>query len=129
MFNLCAMQGNICKDIEMKIVGDNLALANFTVACTNKYKQKENTVFMECTAFGGLADTINKFFEKGKPIIVSGELQEDCWDDKDTGKKRYKKWLRVNNFDFVGGSKGSGGSGTAATTPAAAPMGEDEIPF
>jgi len=125
MLNQSILCGNICKEIEMKVVGDH-TLAVFTVACTNGKGERENTVFMDCTAWNKTATMVNDYFEKGKPIIVTGQLKQDNWDDKETGKKRSKIGLTVSRVDFLPGGK----SAKPAETPAPAfATGDQDVPF
>ncbi len=77
---------------------------------------------MDCRAFGRMAENINKFFRKGKPIFVEGRLSFDTWTGQD-GVKRSKHRVTVENFTFLPGTGGGPGSG-----PGAGPGGSPDQP-
>jgi single-strand DNA-binding protein len=90
---------------------------------------KQDTTFIDADAWGQVGELIAAHFTKGKPILLTNaELRLDQWEDKTSGEKRSKHYLRIQNFDFVnlgGGKKDEGGEGgveeAEATAPAAAP--------
>ena len=128
MRNNTSLDGYIARMDELKAVGGNsTSLLGFTVACTNGKGEYENTVFLDCTAWGKTGEMVNQYFSKGKPICVTGELKQENWEDKESGKKRSKIVLNVNRVDFPIGKANDGGSNTSA--PAVAKMATDEIPF
>lgn len=102
--NVSIVQGNLVRNVEMANTRDS-DIANFTVANTRKYKQKETTIFLDCVAYGDVAININKFFGKGDPIIVQGRLTQNEWEDRKTGDKRSKVILTVETFSFAGETK------------------------
>ena len=91
------VHGNIARDLELK-QGDKGAWMNLTVA-VNCGKDKD-AIFRDCIVFGKRAEDIEKYFSKGKPIIVFGKLKSDNYNNKE-GKKVYKEKLVVSEFDFV----------------------------
>lgn len=101
MLNRNLLQGNLVRDPEFADSRDDVEIINFTVASTRKYKDKEDTVFMDCTAYGKTAENIGKYFHKGDPILVEGRNSQNNWEDRD-GNKRSKKYITVEAFHFVG---------------------------
>lgn len=106
--NYVSLKGNLTRDPETKYLPSGAALADFSVAVNevwyNDAKQKqERTHFFDCVAFGKLAENIGKFFTKGMPILVSGSLAQESWEDRTTGQKRSKIKVKVQDFDFCGG--------------------------
>jgi single-strand DNA-binding protein len=91
--------GNLVRDPESRQVGDKMVV-KFTVAIDTSFRDKKSTLFLDCEAWGPRAETILQYFTKGKPIIVHGELRQDNWEDNE-GKRREKKYLLVNDFDFI----------------------------
>ena len=104
MFNKICIQGNLVRTPEFADTKDTDIL-NFTIASTRKYKQKEETVFVDCTAYGATAENIAKFFDKGDPVGVEGRLCLNQWEDHD-GNKRSKIYITVDAFHFVGQTGG-----------------------
>ncbi len=130
--NKCVFIGNLTRDPELVPVGETqkcrFGLAVNGRPYTNKAGEKtQDTLFLDCEAWAQGAELINKFFTKGKPIIVDGELRLDQWDDKETGVKRSKHYLRVNQFEFPPKNAGAAGGEGGGSNEAAAPV-EDEAP-
>lgn len=98
--------------------------ANFRIAWSKKYKDKEIKLFLECKAFGGTAKFISQYFNtKGQELSVEGELTTEEW-EKD-GQKRSKNVLMVSNAHFCG-KKQDGGT-QPNMTPVEIP--DDQLPF
>ena len=84
-----------------------MAVCDFGVATNRTFKsgdgeKREEVAFVDVTAFGSQAETINKFFRKGMPIFLSGRLRYSTWDDKQGGGKRHKLDVVLEQFQFVG---------------------------
>lgn len=109
-FNKVILMGNLTRDIELRTTTSGQSVANFTIAVSRVWKDKsgerqEDTAFIDCEAWGSFGEMLSKYFSKGNPILVSGRLRQDSWEDKDTGKKRSTLRVVVEDFSFVG-SKG-----------------------
>ena len=109
--NVTIFQGNIVREPEFAQTNGPTPILNFTVAHSRKYKQKEDVTFMDCVAYGKGAENIAKFFGKGDPILVTGRLLQNNWQDRD-GNKRSKIILTVEQFHFAGptGNRDGGGN-------------------
>jgi single-strand DNA-binding protein len=118
-FNKVILIGNLTRDPELRVSTSGLSICKFSIAVSRKYKDKEETTFVEIDAFGTTADNISKYFTKGKPILVEGRLKLDQWDDKESGKKRSKLGVVLESFQFIGGGKGDSGDSYADTSPPA----------
>jgi single-strand DNA-binding protein len=119
-FNKVILMGNLTRDPQLKFLPSQMAVAEFGLACSRKFKSasgedREDVLFIECSAFGKTGELINQYFTKGKPIFVEGRLKYDTWEDKNGGGKRNKISVVVENFQFIGGRDGAtGGSGGGA---------------
>lgn len=91
--------GRLTKDIEIVTAKNGKNFVKFTVAVDRK-SDKEKTDFIDCVAFGKLAETLLKYVEKGNRILIEGELNINFYDDKD-GKKQKSVSVLVNDFYFV----------------------------
>jgi single-strand DNA-binding protein len=107
-------------------------------------ESKEEVTFVDVDAFGRTAENIGQYFKKGRPILIEGRLKLDQWDDKQTGQKRSKLGVVLENFQFMD-SKGTGDGGgndapRSRPPSAAAPKAEgtdsepqppedDDVPF
>jgi len=104
-YNKVILGGHMTRDVLMKVVGGT-PLADFGLATNRKWTNKDGTkgekaCFVDCTAWGRTAETIGKFFSKGDPVLIEGELELDQWQDKD-GQNRSKIKIRVTSFAFTG---------------------------
>ncbi|MEE6636924.1 MULTISPECIES: single-stranded DNA-binding protein [Limosilactobacillus] len=94
--------GRLTRDPEQRQAGQ-YNVTNFTVASdsTRKNKQGEyDTTFVRCAVFGRQGDVIAQQFRKGRPIIVSGELSTNEWQDQQ-GNQRQSFEMSVQNFSFM----------------------------
>jgi len=97
--NKVELLGRLTKDIELKEAKNGKKYAKFTLAVP-KAGDKDKTNFIDCIVFDKMAETIEKYVDKGKRIIVSGELNIEIYEDKDNNKKTSVSIL-VNDFYFV----------------------------
>jgi len=120
--------GNLTRDPELRMTPSGSAIAKFSIATnrayTNQAGQKiEEVTFVEVDAFGKQAETIGKYFTKGKPIFLEGRLKLNQWEKE--GQKFSKLTVVLEEFQFVGGKAEGGG---AAQEPAGAPPAKRPTP-
>lgn len=143
-FNKILLMGNLTRDPQLSYTPSQTAVVDFGLATNRKWNapdgsQRDETCFVDCRAFGRMAENINKFFKKGRPILVEGRLSFDQWTGQD-GVKRSKHRVTVENFTFLPGTGGGpdqadaghGGydeAGPPAQNRQGGPVPEDEIPF
>jgi single-strand DNA-binding protein len=106
-FNKVILLGNLTRDPQVRQLPGNSVVTDFGLACNRKFRtaageDREETAFVDCSAFGKQAEVISQFCRKGKPLFVEGRLKYDTWDDKAGGGKRSKLSVVVENFQFVG---------------------------
>ena len=135
--------GRITRDPELRFLPSGAAVCDFSIAVNERYQDKQTQEwvdrpnFIDCNAFGKSAESIGKFFTKGKPIHLEGKLRFESWEDKSSGQKRSKLKVVVDQWTFCesnGGGQGSGHGGGNAQThdrkPAdAATVNQEDIPF
>ena len=107
MVNDLTFQGRLVRDPDLKTTTNGVAVVSFTVAWSKKYKDKETQCFLDCTAWRATAEFVNKYFSKGKEIIVEGELETQKWTDND-GNNRSKINLQVDKAHFCGTKSSDG---------------------
>ena len=139
-FNKILLMGNLTRDPQLSYMPSQTAVVDFGLATNRKWtgkdgSQKDETCFVDCRAFGKLAENINKYLKKGMPLFVEGRLTFDTWTGKD-GSKHSKHRVTVENFKFIGPASGSAtASAGQAEAPAAeenepqSQKGDDDIPF
>jgi single-strand DNA-binding protein len=121
-FNKVILMGNLTADPETRTTPGGQSVTSFSLAVNRMWNDRdgnrqEETSFINCTAWGPRGETIAKYVQKGRQLLVCGRLQQRTWDDKDTGKKRSAVDVVVEEFSFVSDGRGSGG-GANATAPA-----------
>jgi single-strand DNA-binding protein len=90
MLNNITIAGRITHDLTLK--EGNTPMLGFRIACDRDFvKGEKKTDFIDCTAFSKTAEFIQKFFGKGRMIIVRGRLQIDEWQDRDGNKRNSAK--------------------------------------
>ena len=109
-FNQINILGNLTRDPQLSYLPSQTPVVEFGIASNRKWTGKdgnkcEEVCFIDCKAFGNQADNINKYFTKGKPILITGRLTFDQWDTPE-GQKRSKHRITVEKFTFVGGPDG-----------------------
>ena len=142
-FNRVLLLGNLTRDPVLKQLPTQTQVVEFGLAINRKFRtpageDRVDTVFVDCSAFGKLADTIVHYCQKGRPLFVEGRLRYDSWEDK-AGVKRSKLSVVVENFQFVGSRDGgnqtaprqSKGEPQRAQTrrPETVSVKQDDVPF
>lgn len=144
-YNKVILMGNLTRDPEVRYTSNGTAIAKLGMAINRHWRnqdgqQQEETTFVDVDAFGRQAETIGQYLKKGRPIMVEGRLKLDQWEDKQTGQKRSKMGVTLENFQFLDsrgegvGNAGVGGAAPAAggAAPAAGSGGfaeDDDVPF
>jgi single-strand DNA-binding protein len=136
-FNLVVLTGHLTRDPELRTLPGGSTVCDFGLANNRKWtdgggNKKEETLFVDCSAWGKTGENIRQYFAKGNPILISGRLTYESW-EKD-GVKRSRLKITVERFDFVGSKKEESESQPIQSAPQteaqpsdATP--DDEIPF
>lgn len=141
--NKAILVGNLGKDPELRYTPNGQAVATFSLATTEKFKnksgeQQERTEWHNIVAWGPLAEICGKYLTKGKQIYCEGRIQSRSYDDRD-GNKRYITEIVISDMQMLGGRPGEEGGGSggartasraASTSPAREPVSvPDDAPF
>ena len=114
MYNKIVTIGHLTRDIEIKYLPNNTPIAKGAIATSHRYKgsdgvQKDETCFLDFTIFGRIAEVANKYLHKGSKVMLEGRLQFDQWTDNQTGAKRSKHSLLVNELKMLDSKGDSNG--------------------
>ena len=106
--NKVILVGNLTRDPEMKYLTSGEAIANFSVATSETWKdktgaKKETTEFHSLAAFGALAKIIGEYARKGQQVYVEGSLKTRKFEHG--GVTKYATEIRVNEFQLLGGKR------------------------
>ena len=109
------MIGRLGKDPEVRHLESGTAVANFTMATTESYRdrntgeRKDITDWHNIVLWRGLADVAEKYLKKGNLVYIEGKLKTRSWEDKE-GNTRYTTEVVADNMTMLG-SKPSEASG------------------
>ena len=125
--------GRLTKDIELRKTNSDIPVCNFTLAVDRPGTNKNNRItdFIDCVAWRGTAENIAKFFHKGDPIGIHGNLQTDEFKDSE-GNNRKRIEVCAESFEFMPNRKQSGEQAEPAqndAVPEPIPVDTDNLPF
>ena len=131
--NSVVLMGNLTRDPELRHTPSGVAVANIGLASNRKYRQgdelKEDTCFVDVTAFGSTAVAVAEHLVKGRKVLVEGRLRYHAWEAQD-GQKRSKVDIIANRVNFLpqAGKNGNGSNNGADEFDGSIPD-DSEIPF
>ena len=105
--------GNLGRDPESRYTASGEAICNFSIACSETWKdkqtgeRKEMTEWVRISAFGKLAEICSQYLKKGSQVYVEGSLRTRKWTDKD-GQERYTTEIRCDDMKMLGSRQGMG---------------------
>ncbi len=114
--NKVILIGNLGKDPEVKYTPGGMPIAHFTLATNERFKDKEGnwqdrTEWHNLVAFQRTAEIAGEYLKKGRTVYIEGSLRTNSWDDKETGQKKYRTEIIVNDLVLLGGGQREGGEG------------------
>lgn len=130
MLNHIVAMGRLTRDPELRRTGSGIAVASFTIAVDRDRApegQEKETDFIDCVAWRGTAEFLEKYFRKGSMAVVSGRLQIRGWTDKE-GNKRRSAEIVADNVYFGEGKKDSQQSAPQAQSYGAPAYGNGGYP-
>ena len=147
--NKVFLLGNVGKDPEFKVTQGGMQIATFGLATAERTKGQDGnwtdkTEWHNIVCFQRTAEVVRDYVKKGSQIFVEGRITNRSWEDKESGQKKYRTEILVNDLTLLGkpsGGSGEGGgsytksSSAAPSAPAAAHdypeqgITDDDIPF
>lgn len=150
--NKVTLLGNVGKDPEIRSTPSGVMVASFGLATSDRYQDQQGnwqdrTEWHNLKAFKRTAEIVRDYVKKGSKLYVEGKISTNSWDDKETGQKKYRTEILVNELVLLSGreegsgsgggySRGSSSSSYDQRTPAAqddvsqaAEISDDDIPF
>src|SRR3990167_8096003 len=103
--NKVLLFGNLTRDPEVRSLPSGAQVASMGIATNRTWKDKEGkkqeaVEYHNIVAFGRLAEIIAQYARKGSSLFVEGRMQTRSWDDKNSGEKKYRTEVIVENFQF-----------------------------
>jgi single-strand DNA-binding protein len=112
-FNKIILVGNLGKDVELRYTPQGDAVGTFSVATSEKRKDKQGvlqdvTLWFKVTVWRKTAEAAAKYLAKGSPVYIEGRLRTEEWEDRD-GNKRFSLEVNATEMQFIGGGQNSSG--------------------
>ena len=140
--NKVILLGNVGKDPEIRSTPGGVMVATFGLATSDRQKDaqgnwQDRTEWHNLVAFGRTAEIIRDYVKKGNKLYIEGALRTSSWDDKQSGQKRYKTEIIVNDLSLLssredgsgpgGYSRSASSSGSSAGFDQRAPASPDDF--
>lgn len=114
--NKVMLMGNLTRDPELRVTPKGTPICQFSLAINRQFKMesgetREEVIYVDIEAWGKQGETIAKYMTKGRPLYVEGRLRLDQWEDKNTKEKRSRMKVVLEQFQFLGDSRGAGAGG------------------
>jgi single-strand DNA-binding protein len=127
--NKVILVGNLGKDPEVRYLDNGVAVANFSLATTENYKNKQGervsqTEWHNIVLWRGLAEVAEKYLKKGSSIYIEGKIKNRKWEDKD-GNTRYNTEILGDNMTMLGAKPSSEETSLKTNTQET----NDDLPF
>jgi single-strand DNA-binding protein len=139
--NKAMLIGNLGKDPELRYTPSGVAVATFSVATNESWKDQdgnlqERTEWHNIVAWRKLAEICGEYLKKGKKVFIEGRIQTRSYDDKNTGAKKYITEIVADNLIMLDG-RGNAPEGQSHPPSASADIVEpgtggakdDDLPF
>jgi single-strand DNA-binding protein len=117
--NKVILLGTLGRDPELKYTPQGTAVAKFSMATNEKYKDKQSGEWKERTDWHNIvcwqrmAEVAAEYLKKGRQVYIEGRISTRSWDDKETGQKKYMTEIIANEMVLLGGKReGEGESGS-----------------
>jgi single-strand DNA-binding protein len=128
--NKVILLGNVGKDPEIRSTGGGTMVANFTLATSDRFQDpqgnwQDRTEWHNLVAFKRTAEIVRDYVKKGSKLYIEGKIQTRSWDDKESGQKRYRTEIIVNDLSLLSGRE-EGAGGYSRSSSQAAPANYDQ---
>ena len=112
--NKVVLIGRTTKSPELRYApGTGTAVCRFTLAVNRPYK-KDETDFINCVAFGKIAETIAQYVLKGRQVAITGSIRTGSYENN-AGNKIYTTDVVLDGFEFIGNSNSNNNQGNSGT--------------
>jgi len=130
--NIVVLAGRLTRDVDLRETTSGTAVANMSLAVNHWWRtadgaRRQEAVFVDLVAWGGLAKICATNLRKGSPVLVRGRLQYNQW-ETEGGERRSRLRVVVEEIQFLAGVRRGGGDEPVADDgepPAAEPVDED----
>lgn len=125
--NNVTLMGRLTRDPELQYSNNGTAFSKFSIAVPRDFKRDE-TDFINCLAFGKIAETIAEYLKKGKRIALQGRIQTGSYNNKE-GQRVNTFEVVVDKFEFVDSAKSEENNKNVRSNVRSKEDLEDDFPF
>ena len=117
--NKVTLLGNVGKDPEIRSTPSGVMVASFGLATSDRFQDaqgnwQDRTEWHNLKAFKRTAEIVRDYVKKGSKLYIEGKITTNSWDDKETGVKKYRTEILVNELVLLSGrEEGSSGGASA----------------
>ena len=131
--NKVILLGNVGKDPEIRSTGGGTMVANFTLATSDRFQDaqgnwQDRTEWHNLVAFKRTAEIVRDYVKKGHKLYVEGKIQTRSWDDKESGQKKYRTEILVNDLSLLSGREDGGTTSGGYSRQSSGSSGHDQRP-
>ena len=131
--NKVILIGNLGKDPDVRYLDNGVAVANFSLATTENYKNKagervSQTEWHNIVLWRGLAEVAEKYLKKGASIYIEGKIKTRKWEDKE-GNTRYNTEILVDSMNMLGNKKSQEDPQSLSSESVTNDDKSDDLPF
>lgn len=109
--------GNLTADPEVRTTPRGTSLTELRLAVNRvtsgqgEGERREEVTFLDVTCWGRTGEIAAQYLAKGRPVFIEGRLQQDTWEDKQTGQRRSRIRIVAENLQLLGGRDGGAQGG------------------
>jgi len=131
--NKVILLGNVGKDPEIRSTGGGNMVANFTLATSDRFQDaqgnwQDRTEWHNLVAFKRTAEIVRDYVKKGSKLYIEGKIQTRSWDDKESGQKKYRTEIIVNDLSLLSGREDGGATSGGYSRQSSASASLDQRP-
>ena len=144
--NKVMITGNLTRDAELRTTPGGTAVLSLGVAVNDRRRNQNGewedyANFVDCTLFGRRAEAIHQYLVKGTKVAIEGRLHYSSWEDRNSGQRRSKLDVTIDEIEFMSSRNGGVAPAQAASAPqrsqsqyiseapAPAAYNDEDIPF
>jgi single-strand DNA-binding protein len=133
-FNHTVIIGHLVRDAETRFLPSGASVTECAIAQSEKWTNKktnlkeEKTLFLDLVIWGPSGERFAEWYQKGRAVMVAGKLEQDSWEDKESGKNRTKIKLNVRDHQACGPSKDGSTASQGSAETSSQPPGNNTLP-
>lgn len=115
--NKVMITGNLTRDAELRSTPSGTSILSLGVAVNDRRRNQQTgdwedyANFIDCNMFGRRADALAPYLKKGTKVAIEGRLHYSSWEDRNTGQRRSKVDVTIDELEFMSSRNSAGGNG------------------